>query len=170
MTDEKKNEAPEAKTEPTVVVDREKYQASRSASGAKSLNNGDTVAAACEGMNIDEMFILAKKMTGEDFKERYAKLNLGMQRMNLGNRIRGSISKLNKAGASPKEGAEANPTAGDQKFESVSGPIVERVAKRLEKEAEAKAKVADKKQKEAQRKADAKTSDAKRAEDGGEAT
>lgn len=137
-------------TEPKVVVDRAKYKDTRSASGAKSLNNGDPVAVAMEGMNIDEVYTLAKGVTGEDYKEKYTKLNLGMQRMNLGNRIRGSISKINKAGAAVENG---NPKGGDEKFAAAAKPIVEAVKKRIEGEAAAKKKVAAEKQIEADRKA-----------------
>lgn len=142
----------EEKTTTTVNANREGYTKSKSASGSASLHNGDPVATACEGMTIEDMFKMAKRMTGEDYSEKYAKLNVGMQRMNLGNRIRGAISKLNKAGSSPKEGEEANPNAGDEKFAQVSTPFVERTQKRIAKEAEAKAK----KEKEKAQKAESK--------------
>ena len=150
-TDTEVAESTEGKT--TVSADRSKYKTTRSASGAKSLSNGDAVATAVEGATIDDMYTLAKKMCGEDFREKYSHLNIGMQRMNLGNRIRGAIAKLNKAGATVKEGEKANPTAGDDKFTEVSAPLTERIAKRVEKEATVKAKIVADKVKEAERKA-----------------
>ena len=164
MTEEKKETtaaATEGETKTTVVANREAYKQTRSASGAKSLSNGDEVATAMEGMNIEEVYTLAKEVTGEDYQDRYAKLNVGMQRMNLGNRIRGVISKLNKAGAVAEGG---NPNAGTEKFEAAAKPIVERVQKRIQKEADAKQKAADDKQKEATQKAAAKAADDKRKE------
>ncbi len=93
-----KTEAVEPKSssdkEPTVKINREKYVVSRTASGAKSLSNGDEVAKLLEGMPIDALHDIADKaFKDNDFRTRYAKLNKGMQRMNLGNRLRGWATK-----------------------------------------------------------------------------
>ena len=87
-----------AKSEPasgiSIRVDKDKYQKARTASGTKSLNNGDEVAVALEGLTLGECQDLADSFIGDnDFRTRYAKLNPGMQRMNIGNRIRGAVSK-----------------------------------------------------------------------------
>jgi hypothetical protein len=36
-------------------------------------------------------------VTSQDLQDKYAHLNVGQQRMNLGNRIRGSVNKMDKA-------------------------------------------------------------------------
>lgn len=109
--DSKKEVAAETDAEVTapsgisIRVDREKYTTSRSAAGGKSLHNGDTIALALDGLNTDETYQLADKLIADnDFRERYAKLNPGMQRMNVGNRLRGfinadeaNLAKLDKA-------------------------------------------------------------------------
>lgn len=91
--DDKKTDKKEVK-EALVDINRERYGASRTASGGKSLSNGDEVAKALEGLPLTALFEVADKLfEGNEFRARYSKLNTGMQRMNLGNRIRGFISK-----------------------------------------------------------------------------
>jgi len=128
---------------PLVDVDREKYQTVRTASGSKSLNNGDDVANALQGMNVDELYEVATKFLGEDYREKYSNLNIGMQRMNLGNRIRGHVTKLNKTNASElakvKEGEDAPvQVTGEKQLENAIAPVAEKVAERTAKEAEDK--------------------------------
>lgn len=90
-------EKTEAK-EPAVKINRDKYVATRTASGAKSLSNGDEVAILLEGLPVNALHDIADKaFKDNDFRERYAKLNKGMQRMNLGNRLRGWITKRDEA-------------------------------------------------------------------------
>lgn len=74
-------------------VDLSHYQQVKSASGNASLDNGDEVAKRLRGMELDDVYSFASKVLKEPAKalrERYKKLNPGMQRMNLGNRIRGA--------------------------------------------------------------------------------
>ncbi len=74
-------------------VDLSHYSKVKSASGNASLDNGDDVAKRLRGMELDDVYSLASKTLKEPVKalrERYKKLNPGMQRMNLGNRIRGA--------------------------------------------------------------------------------
>jgi colicin import membrane protein len=146
-----KTEKAEAKA-PLVAIDRGNYVAGRTATGTKSLNNGDPVAAALAGIGIDDLYTVAEKVTGTDHRERYAKLNVGMQRMNLGNRIRGAISKLDKENAkSEKPGAP-----GIDRLVKLTDPLqkaaqkaadAEAKAKQAEAEAKAKAAAAAKKEK-----------------------
>ncbi len=76
--------------QPLVNVKRDGYQKSKTASGSSSLNNGDEVAVALEGLTNEEVFQLADQIIPDnDFTDRYSKLNPGMQRMNIGNRLRG---------------------------------------------------------------------------------
>ena len=60
-------------------------------SGRKTLDVGDDTAVLLRGKTLDEAYALTAKALKEDEHElraRYAKLNPGMQRMNLGNRLR----------------------------------------------------------------------------------
>lgn len=102
-----------------VKVDRNKYVSARSASGAKSLNNGDEVAIALAGLAIETLYKVADSICGDaakEFRTKYAKLNVGMQRMNLGNRIRGAITKMDK-------GKDVKPGTGVAKLISVTAPL-----------------------------------------------
>ena len=165
MTEEKNTKTKDtelaAETNKTqVVADRSNYKETRSASGAKSLNNGDPIAEGLDGMTIHELFNVGQKVCGEDFKPKYAHLNVGMQRMNVGNRIRGAVTKLNKAGAKPVEGETADPEAGTNLFNKAICGIRKDVAARAAKAA-SKAKAAEAAKAEA---ADAETKEAKPAE------
>jgi hypothetical protein len=113
-----------------IVVDKEKYGPGVSGSGKRTLNNQDPIAQALNGMTVDEVETLAQKMKVEH--NDYSHLNVGMQRMNIGNKIRGAVNKAEKA----EEGS------GYALLEAKSAPIQSKVAKRLskaEKEATAKA-------------------------------
>jgi hypothetical protein len=77
------------------------YVAVKSAGGNSSLDCGDDLAEKLRGMELDEVYALAAKkldMPEKVLRQRYAKLNIGMQRMNLGNRMRAGT----KAKAAPK--------------------------------------------------------------------
>jgi len=134
----KAKEAPDSgKT--TVRPDTSKYETARSASGAKSQHNGDAVATALQGATLDEVYDLAAEAIGDttvkDLKAKYGHLNDGMQRMNLGNRMRGVAGKMNKE----KEGS------GDTYITKLSSAVRKAVAgreKEREQEKAAKAKEA----------------------------
>lgn len=67
------------------------YEAVKSAGGNSSLDCGDELAKDLRGMELDDVYKLAAKkldMPEKVLRSRYAKLNPGMQRMNLGNRLR----------------------------------------------------------------------------------
>jgi|ERR1051325_12024347 hypothetical protein len=68
------------------------YQAVKSAGGNSSLDCGDPVAKALRGKELDDVYKQYAKVFGreeaEAMRKRYSKLNTGMQRMNLGNRLR----------------------------------------------------------------------------------
>ena len=112
------------KSEPLVNVKREAYQKTRAASGATSLHNGDNVAEALEGMTNDEIFQVAGKLFDEDLGKRYSNLNPGMQRMNIGNRLRGFCRKGDDEQA---------------KFNKAVGPVRKAADKRIKAEEKAKA-------------------------------
>ena len=90
-----------------------------SGSGKRTKNNGDEVAVALNGMTLDEVTQLASRLKVE-FPD-YSHLNIGMQRMNIGNKIRGAVNKANKA----EEGT------GSAALEDKSKTIVAKVTKRL---------------------------------------
>lgn len=155
-------EATEVK-EPLVNVDRTKYQTTVSASGGKSLNNGDEIATLVDGFSLEAMYFVAKKFIGEDYAEKYGKLNVGMQRMNLGNRIRGHVAKVDKANDKVTEKAKANKeqppivTSGLAQLHAIADPIRAKVD-------EARAKAEADKQKKAEAAAAAKAEKEAKAE------
>ena len=64
----------------------------------KEKNNGDQVAVALaahvtEGGKIDQDKLWDVAKTNGIDMDRYAHLNIGMQRMNVGNRLRGMVNK-----------------------------------------------------------------------------
>lgn len=64
-------------------------------SGRKSLDVNDKVAVMLRGKDLDDVYKIASEKTGltqKELREKYANLNPGMQRMNLGNRIRGALN------------------------------------------------------------------------------
>lgn len=74
-------------------VDLSDYHKVKSASGNASLDSGDAIAKSLRGMELDDVYKTASKVLREPvtvLKQRYSKLNPGMQRMNLGNRMRGA--------------------------------------------------------------------------------
>ena len=118
-----------------VKADREKYVSARSASGSKSLHSNDEVAKALEGAGVGDQYVLTSSLLGvteKELHEKYGHLNVGMQRMNLGNRIRGFIGKTDKAGADG-DGLKA--------FNKAVGPMVKAIAQ-ANKEAAKVAKAA----------------------------
>lgn len=67
------------------------YVATKSAEGNSTLNCGDATAKVLAGKDLDDVYKLAARATGipeKDLRSRYKHLNVGMQRMNLGNRMR----------------------------------------------------------------------------------
>lgn len=116
-----------------VCADRSGYVKTRTATGKVSLRSDDPVAGALEGLTLDETYKVCAKMTGMtiaalhggDGKKMkgYDHLNVGMQRMSLGNRIRGAIGKDLKS----KE-----PTGLAEKLIDMTTPIQERLAKKAE--------------------------------------
>jgi hypothetical protein len=72
------------------------YVKTKSASGNKTLDSGDALAIELRGLDLDAVYKRASKELGEtmvSLHQRYDVLNPGMQRMNLGNRIRAVLRK-----------------------------------------------------------------------------
>ncbi len=93
-------EGTDAPKEVRVKPDLSKYVKGVSGSGKKTMRTNDVTAIALDGFTLDEVYAVAQVMTDTPAKEFHAKydhLNVGMQRMNLGNRIRGAIAKADKA-------------------------------------------------------------------------
>lgn len=67
------------------------YTKTRNASGAVSLDNGDSTAEKLREKSLDQVYDIVAKALKEDVKAlraKYKHLNAGMQRMTLGNRMR----------------------------------------------------------------------------------
>lgn len=87
-----------AKTEGTNVrtingkaVDLKNYVKAKAAGGGVSYHNGDEIAEKLAGKDIDAVYAHAAKALKVDESElrgKYKHLNIGMQRMSLGNRMR----------------------------------------------------------------------------------
>lgn len=68
------------------------------------IDNGDPIATKLRGLDLDAVYALCAKETEtpeKELRERYQHLNVGMQRMNLGNKLRGGKKepKVKKAKA-----------------------------------------------------------------------
>lgn len=120
----------------------ENYVDGVSGSGKRTKNCGDDVAQLTNGFTLDELYAVTSKMTEitqKDLKEKYGDLNPGMQAMNLRNRIRGAVGKLDKAHEADNKVVAGVPTL---KLETQKGR--DAVAKRAAAaEAEAKKKAAE---------------------------
>jgi hypothetical protein len=103
MATKKTKTARKGKTAPTPTlkrvgdrdhkVDLSHYAKVKSASGNASLDNGDEIAKRLRGAELDDVYKTASRVLREPvaaLKTRYKHLNPGMQRMNLGNRMRGA--------------------------------------------------------------------------------
>ena len=80
----------------TMLKYRKKYEPSLSASGRKSLNSGDEIAHLLSGMEPRAVISAAERLLGLEVNtlwDKYASLNVGQQRMNAGNRIRGAVKR-----------------------------------------------------------------------------
>lgn len=78
------------------TADVSDYVRAKTAAGNVSLHNGDRVAKALAGKPIEDAYKAAAEAVGEtqvSLRSRYNHLNLGMQRMCLGNLVRGAMSK-----------------------------------------------------------------------------
>ncbi len=77
-----------------VRADVRSYVRCKTAAGNMSMHNGDPVAVKLVGKQLDEVYALTAKTIGvpvSELKTRYSHLNPGMQRMNLGNVLRGAL-------------------------------------------------------------------------------
>lgn len=75
-------------------VDISRYEKAKAPGGGTSYNNGDDVARRLQGKSLDEVYtVVAKalKVEEKELRSKYKALNVGMQRMNLGNRLRKAL-------------------------------------------------------------------------------
>lgn len=71
-------------------------KANVSAGGNATMDNGDELAKKLRGVELDDVYAAASKVLGESqaaLRAKYAHLNPGMQRMNLGNRMRAASAE-----------------------------------------------------------------------------
>lgn len=74
----------------------------RTPAGRRTLDCADDISVQLRGLSITEVYDEASKVLGESVEgltKQYEHLNIGMQRMNLGNRIRGAIAAAARKGA-----------------------------------------------------------------------
>lgn len=73
------------------AVNLDGYEKVKTPAGGTSYHNGDAVAERLAGKSLEEAYGITAKALKEDVKalqKKYAHLNVGMQRMALGNRLR----------------------------------------------------------------------------------
>jgi len=162
MTEENTTES-----EALIKIKRENYVSTRTSSGGKSLHNNDDVAQGLAGLNVNELYVIAgkflafplkvSKKTIEDndqLQAAYGNLNVGMQRMNLGNRIRARVTKIDaenvKAAAQDvkDEKAPKDRVSGADKLAKILAPLIKARDKREADAVKAKEKAAADKAKE----------------------
>ncbi len=134
MANAKKEEAvKEVRIKPKL----ENYVTGVSGSGKRTKNCGDEIASALDGFTLEEVQKVASEMRDipvKDLSEKYAHLNIGQQRMNLGNLIRGAVAKLDKAHDKDKA-----VVPGLKTLKVLCDPFAGAVAKRTKAAADAKA-------------------------------
>lgn len=72
----------------------------RTASGRRAIDRADATADALRGLDLDGVYLAASQVLGvsvPDLKAKYQHLNPGMQRMNLGNRMRAATKPVEVA-------------------------------------------------------------------------
>lgn len=117
----------------------------KTVTGRRTIDCADDVAAELRGLPIDEVYAKAAATLGMGealLRSTYGHLNIGMQRMNLGNRIRGAaraeMTAAEKAEAKAKRDQEAAERA-EKKAADAQAKAEARAAREAER-AEKKAK------------------------------
>lgn len=104
------------------TVDPRKYRAGRNSSGRLSLNNGDPVAVALQGLSLESALKITAEVTGLSvsfLEEKHGHMKPGPRRMAMGNMIRGTINRMNKD----------EPGLGDKYLADVAAPFREAAGK-----------------------------------------
>lgn len=127
--------------------------------GRRTIDCADDVATQLRGLPIDEVYDRAAEATGIDvalLKVTYGHLNVGMQRMSLGNRIRGAAKAKEEAAAKEANKAKRE-AAAKERAEKLEAEKAQKAEVRAKREAEAQAakEAADKAKAEAKAKKEA---------------
>lgn len=88
------------------------YAKAKTTKGKPTKHCGDFTASLMVGLTLDQVYQLAARITEgtpETLRQRYGHLNLGQQRMNLGNRIRGALKRFEEE--DPKSAASVRDSA-----------------------------------------------------------
>jgi hypothetical protein len=91
------------------------------------VDSGDAVALALRGAELDTAYEEAAKATGKTVKElheKYDHLNKGMQRMNLGNLIRGAEGRKADAAAKATEPKVEKPAKVSKAKAAKTAPVM----------------------------------------------
>ena len=92
--------AEDEKKEVRIKPNLETYVGGVSGSGKRTKRADNPVSEALDGFTIEETAAVAQAMCdipAKDLLAKYGHLNVGMVKMNLANRIRGAVAKLDKA-------------------------------------------------------------------------
>lgn len=137
--------ASEAQGKTVIRPDTTTYAKARASGGGMSQHNGDVIASGLASMDVQQVATVAAGLihgsTVKDLIAKYEHLNIGQQRMNLGNRIRGAVKRIDKANAlliekTPEGENKPKTVDGIERFLVLAKPIRVVIA-----QAEAKAKV-----------------------------
>lgn len=113
--------------------------------GRRTIDCADDVATALRGADIDAVYLNAAQTLGtsvDELRTQYGHLNIGMQRMNLGNRIRGAAAAKTKAEAKEAAAKVRAEAAEARKVEKAKADEEKAAAAAARKEEAAKAKAA----------------------------
>ena len=137
-----------------IEIETNNYVKGKGPSGGTTFHNGDAVATNLAGLSLEAVYSVASQALStpvEDLQAKYRHLNPGQQRMNLGNRLRGLVQKVDKANASLKEGEEAGPS-GAEMLAYIARPFLEAAAAEIKEAEAARQKAAEEKAAEKARK------------------
>ena len=137
-----------------IEIETNNYVKGKGPSGGTTFHNGDAVATNLAGLSLEAVYSVASQALSipvEDLQAKYGHLNPGQQRMNLGNRLRGLVQKVDKANANLKEGEEAGPS-GAEMLADIAKPFLEAAAAEAKEAEAARQKAAEEKAAEKARK------------------
>ena len=135
-----------------IEIETNNYVKGKGPSGGTTFHNGDAVATNLAGLSLEAVYSVASQALStpvEDLQAKYRHLNPGQQRMNLGNRLRGLVQKVDKANL--KEGEEAGPS-GAEMLAYIARPFLEAAAAEIKEAEAARQKAAEEKAAEKARK------------------
>ena len=134
-----------------IEIETNNYVKGKGPSGGTTFYNGDAVATNLAGLPLEAVYSVASQALStpvEDLQAKYRHLNPGQQRMNLGNRLRGLVQKVDKANAANEE---AGPS-GAEMLADIAKPFLEAAAAEIKEAEAARQKAAEEKAAEKARK------------------